>query len=121
MLQSIYEQGDGLLRCTLHEIIRIVRVSQTNPVKHTACVYISEEDLTTHELAVLCRNIFKNHDFNIQNVGDEVLCIFMTFGEDEGGILGSFCACNVVLATTLQDERKVEFADGTTVTYNRQS
>ena len=114
-------EGVEQLRSTLQEIIRIGRVSQTNPVKHTARVYISEEDLTTHELAVLCRNTFKNHDYNMPDVGDDVLCIFMPFGEEEGFILGSFYAGNVQPPTTNQDERKVEFADGTTVTYNRQS
>lgn len=110
------------LESTLTEIIRVGTVSSTNPQKHTARVTISDEDnLTTHELAVLCRNTFKNHDYNMPDVGDDVLCVFMPQGIEEGFILGSFYAGNVVPPTSKQDERKVEFADGTTVTYNRQS
>ncbi|MDY6247692.1 MAG: phage baseplate assembly protein V [Succinivibrio sp.] len=108
------------LESTLTEIIRVGTVSSTNPQKHTARVTISDEDnLTTHELAVLCRNTFKNHDYNMPDVGDDVLCVFMPQGIEEGFILGSFYAGNVQPPTTNQDERKVEFADGTTVTYNR--
>ena len=116
---SANERVSGL-ESTLTEIIRVGTVSSTNPQKHTARVTISDEDnLTTHELAVLCRNTFKNHDYNMPDVGDDVLCVFMPQGIEEGFILGSFLAGNEQPPTTNQDERKVEFADGTTVTYNR--
>jgi phage baseplate assembly protein V len=113
------ESVEALSR-TVSQLIRVGEVSSIDPVKHTARVTFPEEDnSTSYDLAVLVRNSYDNHDYNMPDIGEDVLCLFLPNGHEDGFILGSFYAGQIKPPTTNKDERKVEFSDGTTVTYNR--
>ncbi len=105
----------------LQNIIKVGEVTQVNPAKHTARVAFPDDGDVSHELQVLCRNSKENKDFNMPDVGEDVLCLFLPGGIEDGYIIGAFYAEDVTRPTALQDERKVQFQDGTTVTYNRAS
>ena len=53
------------------------------------------------------------------DIGEDVLCVFLLGGIEDGFVLGSFYAPEVARPTANKDERKVKFKDDTTVTYNR--
>lgn len=102
--------------------IRVGEVTSIDPQKHTARVSFPEDDNnTSYELAVLCRNTFSNRDYNMPDVGEDVLCLFLPDGIEDGFIIGSFYAGEVTPPTNNPDERKVIFADGASVTYNRKT
>lgn len=102
--------------------IRVGEVTSIDPQKHTARVSFPEDDNnTSYELAVLCRNSFSNRDYGMPDVGEDVLCLFLPDGIEDGFIVGSFYAGEVTPPTADQDERKVIFADGASVTYNRKT
>ena len=106
----------------LSELLKVGEVCEVLPEKHMCRVTFPDEDNnTSYELFVLCRNSLKNKDHNMPDVGEDVLCIFMPDGSEDGFILGSYYAENLEKGSISQDERKVKFSDDTTVTYNRSS
>lgn len=102
------------------ELLKVGEVCEVLPEKHMCrVVFPCEGNNTSYELFVLCRNSLKNKDYNMPDVGEDVLCIFMPDGSEDGFILGSYYAENLEKCSISQDERKVKFSDDTTVTYNR--
>lgn len=100
--------------------IRVGEVTSIDPQKHTARVSFPEDDNnTSYELAVLCRNSYSNQDYGMPDVGEDVLCLFLPDGIEDGFILGSFYAGEVSPPTGNADERKTVFSDGASFTYNR--
>lgn len=107
------------IRAFLMNIIRVGEVTKTVPSKHMVRVAFPEDDDVSHELPVICPNTKDNSDFHMPDVGEDVLCVFLPGGIEDGFVLGSFYAPEVARPTANQDERKIRFKDGTTVTYNR--
>lgn len=106
----------------LSRIIRVGEVTQIMPEKHMVRVLFPEDDNSvSYELFVLCRNSFSNKDYNMPDLGEDVLCLFLPDGTEDGFVIGSFYAEDVPKPTSSQNERKVQFSDNTTVTYNRDS
>lgn len=107
------------IRSFLMNIIRVGEVTTTVPAKHMVRVAFPDDGDVSHELPVICPNTKDNSDFHMPDVGEDVLCVFLPGGIEDGFVLGSFYAPEVARPTANQDERKVKFKDGTTVTYNR--
>lgn len=107
------------IRTFLMNIIRVGEVTETVPSKHMVRVAFPEDDDVSHELPVICPNTKDNSDFHMPDVGEDVLCVFLPGGIEDGFVLGSFYTPEVARPTANQDERKIRFKDGTTVTYNR--
>ena len=107
------------IRAFLMNIIRVGEVTKTVPSKHMVRVAFPDDGDVSHELPVICPNTKDNSDFHMPDVGEDVLCVFLPGGIEDGFVLGSFYAPEVARPTANQDERKVRFKDGTTVTYNR--
>ena len=100
--------------------IRVGEVTSIDPQKHTARVSFPEDDNNvSYDLAVLCRNTYSNQDYGMPDVGEDVLCLFLPEGIEDGFILGSFYAGEVSPPTGNADERKTVFSDGANFTYNR--
>lgn len=104
----------------LNRLIRIGEVSSIDPAKGTARVVFDDEDsLVSYDLAVLQRNTFKNHDYAMPDVGEDVLCIFLPNGEEDGFIVGSFYAGEVTPPENDGNKRTVVFDDESKITYDR--
>lgn len=103
-------------------IIRIGEVSSIDPAKGTARVAFDDEDsMVSYDLPVIQRNTLENHDYWMPDIGEDVLCVFLPTGSEDGFILGSFYAEEVSPPANTENIRMVEFADGTKVSYNRES
>ncbi|MGN0902704.1 MAG: phage baseplate assembly protein V, partial [Succinivibrio sp.] len=107
------------IRDFLTNLIRVGEITETLPSKHKVRVSFPDDGDVSHELPVICPNTQDNSDFHMPDVGEDVLCVFLPGGIEDGFVLGSFYAPEVERPTANQDERKVRFKDGTTVTYNR--
>lgn len=104
----------------LRDYIRVGEVSSIDPAKHTARVaFPDDEGAVSYDLPVLCRNSLENSDYAMPDVGEDVLCIFLPGGAEDGFILGSFYAGEVAPPTVLPDQRMVIFKDGTVIRYDR--
>lgn len=101
-------------------IIKIGSVSSINPEKHTARVTFTEDqNQTTAEMSIICRNTYSNCDYDLPDLNEDVLCIFRPCGESDGFIIGSFYDGKITPPTSNLNTRMVKFSDDTTVTYDR--
>jgi len=106
----------------LSMVIRIGEVTATNPGAHKVSVTFDDDDgQTSGELPVIVPNTIDNHDHAMPDVGEDVLCIFLPTGTEEGFVLGSFYAGNVSDPESSQDVRATKFKDDTRIAYDRSS
>lgn len=104
----------------LNTLIKIGEVSVINPDKGTARVVFGDDDsVVSAELKVLQKNTFKNKDYAMPDIGEDVVCIFLPCAPEDGFILGSFYAGDVKPPETDGNLRTVKFSDDTIVTYDR--
>lgn len=106
----------------LSMVIRVGEVTATNPAAHkVTCTFDDDDGQTSGELPVLVPNTLENHDHAMPDVGEDVLCIFLPTGTEEGFVLGSFYAGNVADPESSQDVRATKFKDDTRIAYDRSS
>lgn len=116
----MFEQSDDEKRQGLEALIRVGEVTSVDPAKLTARVTFDDDDgMTSFDLPILQRNTLKNHDHACVDVGEDVLCLFLPSGVEEGFVVGSFYAGEIVPEQSSQDVREVKFEDGTVLRYDR--
>lgn len=99
---------------------KIGEVSSINPVKCTARVIFDDENsMVTYDLPIMQRNSLGNRDYQMPDIGEDVLCLFRSDGFEDGVIIGSFYAGDVEPPETTADRRTVVFKDGTRICYDR--
>ena len=88
------------IRAFLMNIIRVGEVTKTVPSKHMVRVAFPDDGDVSHELPVICPNTKDNSDFHMPDVGEDVLCVFLPGGIEDGYVLGSFYAPEVARKTS---------------------
>lgn len=107
---------DERLNC----LIKIGEVSSVDYAKGTARVVFDDDDsVVSNDLQVLHTNTLKNKDFAMPDIGEDVVCLFLPSGTEEGFILGSVYAGEITPPENSGDKRTIVFSDGTKVCYNR--
>ena len=106
----------------INDLIKIGEVSSINPAKCTARVVFADDDgVVSYDLPILQKNTFKSSDYWMPDVGEDVLCVFLPSGVEEGFILGSFYAGEIVPPESTEKRRTVVFEDGTKACYDKAS
>ena len=104
----------------LKSLIKIGEVSSVNYANGTARVVFDDDDsIVSYDLPVLQTNTLLNKDHALPDVGEDVVCLFLPSGNEEGFILGAVYAGEVQPAETSKDIRSVTFSDGTEIKYDR--
>lgn len=117
---SLFENDEALGR--LNDLIKVGEVSSIDPARGTARVVFDDEDGTvSYDLPILQRNTYKTQDFHSVTVGEDVLCVFLPTGPEEGFILGSFYAGEITPPENTKDRRTTVFEDGTVIRYDMAS
>ncbi len=117
---GLFENNESLGR--LNDLIKIGEVSSISPDKMTARVVFADDDgLVSYDLPILQRNTYLTKDFNSVNVGEDVVCIFLPSGVEEGFILGSFYAGEIEVPESNENRRTTVYKDGTIVRYDMAS
>lgn len=117
---SLFEKDEALGR--LNDLIKVGEVSSIDPARGTARVVFDDEDGTvSYDLPILQRNTYKTQDFHSVTVGEDVLCLFLPTGPEEGFILGSFYAGEITPPENTKDRRTTVFEDGTVIRYDMAS
>ena len=99
--------------------IRIGEVSSVDPKKCTATVVFDDEDgFVSDNLPIIQRNTQNVKDYWLPAVGEDVLCIFLPCGEEDGFIVGSFYADEIEPPTSSESKRYTEYPDGTVIEYD---
>lgn len=99
---------------------KIGEVSSINPARCTARVIFDDENsMVSYDLPIMQRNSMGNRDYQMPDIGEDVLCLFRSDGFEDGVIIGSFYAGDVEPPETTADRRTVVFKDGTRICYDR--
>lgn len=113
---------DSEIQEFLNNLIRIGKVSSVNYQKGTARVYFPDDDgIVSYDLPVLHRNALKNKDYNMPDIDERVLCLFLSSGVETGFILGSIYTDIVPTPESTGDKRTVVFEDGSRFSYDRRT
>lgn len=120
MLERIKSWTTEHVRSVLESAFRVAVVSSTNPDKATVRVRIGDHgDLVSWDLRVLARKSSQDQDYWMPDIGDQVLCLFLPIGLEQGFVLGSFYSTTDPPPVQSQDKRHVLFKDGTTFEHDR--
>lgn len=112
--------GNEELQEAMAEMFRVGIVNSIDPQKGTARVrFPDDDDVISYDLQVLHRNTYRNKDYNMPDVGEDVLCLFLANGLADGFILGSIYAGEVTPPEATENKRTVVFSDDTKVSYDR--
>jgi len=99
--------------------IRIGEVSSVDPAKCTARVVFDDEDgYVSDDLPIVQRNTQNTKDYWLPAVGEDVICVFLPCGEEDGFVLGSFYADEIEPPTSSESKRYTEYPDGTVIEYD---
>lgn len=117
-MQSIFQDDSDPGRS--YAIAKIGEVSAVDPATCTArVVFDDDESLVSSPLQIIQFNSLANKGYWLPDVGEDVVCLFMGTGVEEGFILGAVYAGDVKPPESNQDVRKTEFKDGNFFSYNR--
>lgn len=112
----------GELYALLSDLIRVGVVSSVNDAAPTARVtFADRDDIVSYDLPVLVKNTKDNKDYWVPEVDEQVLCLFLPSGVEQGFILGSFYSDGVTPPASTGAKRRTVFGDGTSVEYDRDS
>lgn len=104
----------------LNSIIKIGEVSSVDYARGTARVVFDDDDsVVSFDLPVLHTNTYANKDYGLPDPGEDVLCIFLPSGPEEGFVIGSFYAGEITPPESNKNRRTVVFSDGSRVCYDR--
>lgn len=117
---ALFDTDDSQFNEILNRLIKISEVSSINPAAGTARVVFDDDDsVVSYDLPVLQRNTIANRDYAMPDIGEDVLCIFLPSGPEDGFVLGSFYADEISPPESSGDKRTVVFSDDTRISYDR--
>lgn len=104
-------------------IANIVRVGVVSSVGDEAgsarVLFDDRDDMVSFDLPVMQRQTSQNKDYAMQDVGEQVVCLFLPSGVEQGFVLGSLYSSQESRPANSRDVRRVQFSDGTAIEYNR--
>lgn len=104
----------------LANIVRVGVVSSVSDAAGSARVVFDDRDNTvSFDLPVMQRQSLQNKDYAMVDVGEQVVCVFLPSGIEQGFILGSMYSSKEARPASSRDVRRVQFSDGTAIEYNR--
>lgn len=102
------------------ELIRVGIVTTTNAEKGTARVQFKDRnEVVSYDMPVLVKNSLSQKDYWMPDINEQVLCLFLPVGIEQGYIIGSFYSDVTAPPAADKNIRKVQFQDGTAIEYDR--
>ncbi|MGJ0848255.1 phage baseplate assembly protein V [Tissierella praeacuta] len=104
----------------LNNLIRIGTISSINPNEAKARVMFEDRDnLVSKEFSLLFNRTIGIQDYVIPMVGEQVVCLLLPNGLEEGYILGSFYTKKNTPPANDENKRLIKFEDGTLIEYDK--
>lgn len=106
----------------IRQLIRVGVVSDIDEKGVTARVtFDDQDDVTSASLQVIVKNTDENADYWMPDVGEQVLCLFLPVGTQQGFILGSFYDETHTPPANTANKRVIKFKNGTRIENDRES
>lgn len=117
---KLYRSGDKMdIHKLLSDLIRIGTISSVNPEEAKARVIFEDRNnQVSKELQIIFQRTIGTQDYSIPKVGEQVLCLFLANGWEEGYIIGSYYNKNIKPPANDENKRLIKFEDGTLIEYN---
>lgn len=104
----------------INNLIRIGTISSINPKNAKARVMFEDRNnVVSKELPMLFQRTIGTQDYVIPKVGEQVLCLFLSNGLEEGYILGSYYTEKNIPPGNDENKRLIIFEDGTLLEYDK--
>lgn len=114
------EQRVAELERLLANIVRVGIVSSVGDEAGTArVVFDDRDDMVSYDMQVVQRQSLQNKDYVMPDVSEQVVCLFLPSGVEQGFVLGSYYSTQESRPADTRDVRRVVFSDGTAIEYNR--
>lgn len=106
----------------LNQVVRQGIVCSVQPEKGTVTVKLDDSDgLVSKPLQVLFKRTVDNADYDMPDVGEQVVCIFLPNGMEHGFVIGSPYSSVDSVPVADRDIKHYRFADGSYLEYNRRT
>lgn len=105
----------------LSNIIRTGIVSSVNQDGTVRVAFKERGNLLSYDLQVLVRSTLEDKDWDMPDIDEPVLCIFLPIGLEAGFVIGSYYSKKVKPPENRENKRLVQFKDGTRIEYDRES
>lgn len=104
----------------LNQIVRVGQVSSIDAGKGTARVQLPDSGkVISHNLPVLFSKTQDDKFYTMPDVGEQVLCVFLPNGLEQGFILGAIYSQMDSPPVNDPDKTHIKFKDGTVLEYDR--
>ena len=104
----------------LNQTVRIGKVTSIDPAAGTARVVLPDSDgVVSYNLPVLFQKTQDDKFYTMPDLGEQVLCLFLPNGQEQGFILGSFFSQMDSPPVNDPDKTHIKFKDGTILEYDR--
>ncbi len=108
------------LEAKLNQMIRVCTVVSVQDAAGTVRVTLPDAgNMVSQPLPVLVRTVQDNKDYGMPDVGEQVLCVFLPLGLEQGFALGAFYQNVDKPPVTDRNKRHLAFKDGTYFEYDR--
>lgn len=119
MIQELEEKINAL-EAKVNQMVREGIVTEVNPEKATVRVRLHDSDsIVTKELPVVFQRTFENKSYDMPDINEQVICIFLPNGFEQGFVLGSLYSIVDKPPVTDPNKKHYRFPDGTWFEYDR--
>lgn len=110
------------LEAMLARLVRVGEVVSTNPERGAVRVKFPDAGNTVSaELPVMARKTHRDKDYQMPDIGEPVLCLFLPIGPEVGFVLGATPTAKHTPPVASQDKWHKSWDDGTWLEYDRAS
>ncbi len=108
------------LETRLNQTVRVGEIASINAATGTARVILPDSGgVVSHDLPVLFQKAHHDKFYTMPDVGEQVLCVFLPNGLEQGFILGAMFSQIVSPPVNSPDKTHFKFKDGTVLEYDR--
>lgn len=121
MLAGMANRLDAL-EAKVNQMIRVCTVSSVQDGAGTVRVKLPDlGNMVSEPLPVVVRKTQDDKDFWLPDVGEQVVCVFLPIGLEQGFVLGSFYQKVDKVPVSSRDKWHKRFKDGAVLEYDRAS
>ena len=122
MVMRDLERRIDALESRLNQVVRVGTVSSVRPSRGMVRVALPDAGgIVSKALPVLFPRTLANKAYDLPEVGEQVLCVFLPFGLEQGFVIGAMYSEADAVPVTDRNKTHYKWPDGTWLEYDRSS